>query len=132
MIRTTMGLPLTSTILSSLDEDNHDIEDIIVNPPCVTNCEMDEFFNNQHSFLFTSGNFPGLDATYSFVNGSGNIQRYSNGSANVTGVLQKQPDPNLRWEVNVWLIHEKDWGEWSANGGSYKIGAGVPRMLFQT
>jgi uncharacterized repeat protein (TIGR01451 family) len=127
------GTPVDNAITDPADEDNHDVEEITVStPPCEASCDLDDFTNNQYSFLFTAGAFPGTDPTYRFVNGSGNIKRFDNGSAHITGVLQNRTDPNLRWDVDVWLILEKDWGSWSANGGSYKIGSSVPSMLFQT
>ncbi|MFK7845926.1 MAG: SdrD B-like domain-containing protein [Rhodothermales bacterium] len=127
------GPAVDNTILSPLDEDNHDIEDItIANPPCVTSCELGDFLNGQHSFLFTSGTHPGTDATYQFANNTGRIERYTNGSAHIIGTLENKSNPTLTWEVDVWLVNARDWGAWSAAGGGFKIGQGVQRTLFQT
>ncbi|MFK7973090.1 MAG: SdrD B-like domain-containing protein [Bacteroidia bacterium] len=116
-----------------IDEDNHDPADpIMVNQACVTSCDMDDWGVGQYSFLFTGGAYPGVSPRYSYVNGSGQIDRYLNNSIHLTGTVANDTDPTLRWEIDVWLVNGRNWGDWSALGRSYKIGPGVQPTLYQT
>lgn len=127
------GTPIDDEIFNGGgDEDNSDPAPVTVNQGCVGACDMTDWGQGQYSFLFTVGNFPGTSPRYSYVGGSGRIERFLNNSAHLTGTLVNESDPSLRWEVDVWLINGRDWGSWSSLGRSYKIGTGVPPMLFQS
>jgi hypothetical protein len=114
------------------DEDNSDPATVTVNQGCISSCDMLDWGAGQYSFLFTSGSYPGVSPRYTYLNGSGRIERFLNNSARLTGTLVNVSDPTLRWEVDVWLVNGRNWGDWSALGRNYKIAAGVQPTLYQT
>ncbi|MEZ4684828.1 MAG: hypothetical protein R3B47_01770 [Bacteroidia bacterium] len=114
------------------DEDNADPAAVSVNQGCVSSCDMTSWGTGQYSFIFTGGNYPGVSPRYRYLSNSGRFERFLNNSAHLTGTLVNDSDPTLRWEVDVWLVNGRDWGDWSALGRNYKIGPGVQPTLYQT
>jgi hypothetical protein len=127
------GVQIDNAILDPTEEDNFDFDGPqLINQGCVSACDMDDWDAGQYGFLFTSGAYPGANPRYNYVGGSGRIERFLNGSAHLTGTVANVSDPNLRWEIDVWLIRGRNWGDWSSLGRSYKIGNGVQPTLYQT
>ena len=85
---------------------------------CRVHCDIDNSLAG-FSFLFTHGTFPGT-SDYEFDANGGLIETFADGSAHITGKLVNQTDNTKRWDVDVWLMGRKDWGAWSAAGGSFK------------
>jgi len=50
----------------------------------------------------------------------GTMVTYFDGSAYISGVVRNDTDPNLAFEVSIWLNNSRSWDEWSALGRNYK------------
>jgi len=101
-----------------------------INPERVTKCAATDFDLNQYGLLFTSGNFPGTDSRYAIVPGTGEFITYVDGSARLVGSFTNMSDPNLGFDVDVLFVNRKDYGQWSAQGGSVKGAQNGPFMTW--
>jgi hypothetical protein len=63
----------------------------------------------------------GLGSDYVFGEEGGLLVRdLLAGTAHITGQVFNTLNPNLSWNLDLYLYDELDWGAWSANGGMYK------------
>ena len=67
-------------------------------------------------------NFDGDDIhlEYSVTSEGASFEEFADGSARLTGVVERVDDTNRKFEFEVNLINKRDWAAWSALGRSFK------------
>ncbi|MDW3647679.1 MAG: T9SS type A sorting domain-containing protein [Bacteroidia bacterium] len=84
-------------------------------------CSLDNFqASNGHSIYLD--NLPGASSPrFVFDSQGGNLTIFNDGTANLTGRVQHESQPNLQWDVNIWLVNERDFATWTALGRGVKV-----------
>ncbi len=78
---------------------------------------LDDFFKDP-----TNGNL--FDRGYRFEGGSGVFKELPDGRAVLYGEIYSPNYPNNRWDMTVYFKGKSTWAEWSAQGKTFKQGAG--------
>ena len=89
----------------------------------MTVCTVTRYNGNNHALWLP--NVGASSSDFIFVNNSGRLEQYNNGTAHLTGRVENVNEPNKRWVVDVWFRDGMDWASWSALGRSYKDEANV-------
>ena len=94
-------------------------------PELVQVCDLSDYNNSRTMWMPNLGVTSGI-SKFSFVNNSGKLYQYSDGTAHMYGEAVKTDDSNKKWIISVWFKDKKDWATWNdnGNGGSYKNGGG--------
>ena len=93
-------------------------------PTIERECILSEYAPGGHAIWLNQ--IPG-DTTrdYLFASPGGIATLYSNGTALISGQIINKSDANRRWDVNIALINQMDYNQWTANGGQLKNGGGA-------
>ena len=76
--------------------------------------------NSGFAFDFSSYQVGGINFNeFEFDDKGALITTYFGNNAHISGTILHPSNPNLQWEVSLWLKNKKDWSAWQADGGTY-------------
>ena len=89
-------------------------------------CTMENAVNSFESIALWLPGIEGVGANYIFTSNGGSISTDpETGNKHLTGEVFNTQNANQRWMIDILLTDERNWEEWSANGGDYKDDANV-------
>ena len=98
-------------------------ESLLAQATVVQECDLFPYDSTDHAFWMYQ--LPG-DPTRDYVfTTKGTLTIYSDSSAQITGTIVNQGDPNRQWEVDFWLINQRDYTDWINLGRMLKNGGGA-------
>ncbi len=89
-------------------------------------CTMENAVNSFESIALWLPGIDGVGANYIFTAAGGSISTDpTTGNKHLTGEVFNTQNANQGWMIDILLTDERNWEEWSANGGDYKDDANV-------
>ena len=89
-------------------------------------CTMENAVTSFESIALWLPGIDGVGANYIFTEAGGSIVTDpATGDKHLTGEVFNTLNANQRWMIDIVIGQERNWDEWSANGGDYKDDANV-------
>jgi hypothetical protein len=120
---TATGLPAGTYVVTVTDNVSGCMvtDTVVLSDPALVNiCQYRDFQPSSFGAQF-GGRTNGLPGSglYSWVNGAGSVLKYASGEIWIVGEIFDRNDTTKRWIVDIWLINETFWTQWSNAGNTW-------------
>ncbi|MEZ4686824.1 MAG: HYR domain-containing protein [Bacteroidia bacterium] len=93
---------------------------VLSDPALINICQYLDFQPTSFGAQFggRTNPIPG-SSLYSWLNGAGSVLKYASGEIRIVGEIYDRADTAKRWIVDIWLMNETYWTQWSNAGGTW-------------